>query len=67
MVLTSPTCPFAGQVIDQVRRAVLALPCVEHVEVTLLDEPWRWERSEPHTRLVADIAQDAASRARIDT
>ena len=42
MVLTSPTCPFAAQIIDQVRCAVLNVSGIDQVQVTLLDEPWSW-------------------------
>ena len=40
MVLTSPACPLAGYLIEQVRRKVKGLSGAEKVEVTLLDEPW---------------------------
>lgn len=43
MVLTSPHCPLAGQLVEQVRSHARAVPGVEHVRVTLLDEPWKWE------------------------
>lgn len=42
MVLTSPTCPLAGYLTEQVRRALRGLDGIETVEVRLLDEPWRW-------------------------
>jgi len=40
MVLTTPTCPLAGYLIEQVRRRLRGIAGVERVEVTLLDEPW---------------------------
>lgn len=40
MVLTTPTCPFAGYLIQQVRRRLRRVAGVKRVEVTLLDEPW---------------------------
>lgn len=43
MVLTTPTCPFAAQIVNQVRRSALSVPGVDRVQVTLLDEPWSWE------------------------
>ncbi len=43
MVFTSPTCPMAGELVAQVRKSARSAPGVERVQVTLLDEPWRWE------------------------
>jgi serine O-acetyltransferase len=43
MVFTSPTCPMAGQLLEQVRRKAREARGIERVQVTLLDEPWRWE------------------------
>lgn len=40
MVLTTPTCPFAGYLVEQVRRRLRCIAGVKGVEVTLLDEPW---------------------------
>ncbi len=40
LVLTAPGCPLAGWIVWQVRLAIGALPEVQQVEVTLLDEPW---------------------------
>ena len=40
MVLTTPTCPLAGYLIEQVRRRLRSIAGVKRVEVTLLDEPW---------------------------
>lgn len=41
LVLTVLGCPLAGWIIQQIRHVVGALPGVEEVEVTLLDEPWQ--------------------------
>lgn len=40
MVLTTPFCPMAGLITEQVREAAAGMEGVEDVEVTLLDEPW---------------------------
>jgi serine O-acetyltransferase len=40
MVLTTPTCPVAGYLVEQVRRRIRRIAGVRRVEVTLLDEPW---------------------------
>jgi metal-sulfur cluster biosynthetic enzyme len=40
MVLTTPTCPFAGYLIEQIRRRLRSIAGVNRVEVTLLNEPW---------------------------
>ncbi len=42
MVLTSPSCPLAGYLTEQVRRALRGLDGIETVEVRLLGEPWHW-------------------------
>jgi serine O-acetyltransferase len=44
MVLTTPTCPLIGYLVEQVRRKARCVDGVETVEVTILDEPWSWER-----------------------
>lgn len=44
MVLTSSLCPLAGYLVEQVRRKVSDLVGDKPVEVTILDEPWNWER-----------------------
>jgi serine O-acetyltransferase len=44
MVLTTPNCPVAGYLIEQVRSKVRGIEGVEKVEVTILDEPWGWDR-----------------------
>jgi serine O-acetyltransferase len=48
MVLTSPTCPVAGYLVEQVRRRVKSLSNGDSVEVVLLDEAWSWEDTAPH-------------------
>jgi len=40
MVLTTPFCPLAGVITEQVRQAAAAVPGVKDATVTLLDEPW---------------------------
>jgi serine O-acetyltransferase len=40
MVLTTPFCPLAGVITEQVRQAAAAVPGVKEAQVTLLDEPW---------------------------
>jgi len=44
MVLTTPACPLVGYLVEQVRRKTKSVAGVETVEVTILDEPWSWER-----------------------
>ncbi len=44
MVLTTPACPLIGYLMEQVRRKTRSVDGVETVEVTILDEPWSWER-----------------------
>ncbi|MFB0536406.1 MAG: serine O-acetyltransferase [Anaerolineae bacterium] len=39
MVLTMPTCPLAGHLVEQIRRKLRGIAGVKRVEVTLLDEP----------------------------
>ncbi len=41
LVLTIPGCPLAGWIAQQANQAVSALEGVEHVEIRLLDEPWK--------------------------
>jgi serine O-acetyltransferase len=40
MVLTTPACPLAGYLVEQVRRRLRGITGVKRVEVTLLDQPW---------------------------
>ena len=44
MVLTTPACPLIGYLVEQVMRKARSVDGVETVEVTILDEPWTWER-----------------------
>jgi len=44
MVLTTPACPLVGYLVEQVLRKTESVDGVENVEVTILDEPWSWER-----------------------
>jgi serine O-acetyltransferase len=48
MVLTSPACPLAGYLVDQVRRKVREVTNGKLVEVVLLDEAWSWDDTAPH-------------------
>ena len=49
--LTSPMCPVAGQIVEDVRQAVSAIEGVEEAEVTLTFEPpWTPERISPLIR-----------------
>lgn len=50
MVLTSPTHPAAGYLVEQVRRKARWATGDEPVEVVLLDDAWRWEDRVPHLR-----------------
>jgi serine O-acetyltransferase len=40
MVLTTPFCPLAGMIAEQVREAAAGVEGVEEAKMTLLDEPW---------------------------
>lgn len=44
MVLTTSACPLADYLVEQVRRKAESVAGIGAVEVTLLDEPWSWER-----------------------
>lgn len=48
MVLTSPACPLAGYLVDQVRRQVRSVTNGNSVEVVLVDEVWSWDDAAPH-------------------
>ncbi|MGD1996281.1 MAG: serine O-acetyltransferase [Anaerolineae bacterium] len=48
VVLTSPTYPLAGYLIEQIRRRVRRVTGGEPVEVVLLDESWQWDDVLPH-------------------
>ena len=40
MVLTTPFCPLASMITEQVRQAAAAVPGIKEAKVTLLDQPW---------------------------
>lgn len=40
LVLTVPSCPLAGWIIQQIRNVVSAIEGVKEVVIELLDEPW---------------------------
>jgi serine O-acetyltransferase len=44
MILTSKACPLVEHLSDQIKRKVLGVCGIEHVEVKVLDEPWNWDR-----------------------
>lgn len=44
MVLTTSACPLVDYLKDQVRRTVLGLGEIRHVDVEILDEPFNWDR-----------------------
>jgi serine O-acetyltransferase len=48
MVLTSPTCPLAGYLVEQVRRQVRSVTNGNAVEVVLVDEGWSWDDTAAH-------------------
>jgi metal-sulfur cluster biosynthetic enzyme len=51
MSLTSPACPVAGQILDQAREAVEAVPGVERANVELtFSPPWTPDRIPPMIR-----------------
>ena len=51
MSLTSPACPVAGQIVDQARAAVEAVPGVEQANIELTFSPlWTPERIPPMIR-----------------
>lgn len=51
MSLTSPMCPVAGELLNQAREAVEAVPGVESAEVELtFSPPWTAERINPTIR-----------------
>jgi len=47
MALTSPACPLAGYLVDQVRRKVRSVTGGEPVEVVLVDQAWSWHDAAP--------------------
>jgi metal-sulfur cluster biosynthetic enzyme len=49
--LTSPFCPVAGQIVDEVKQAIEAVDGVERAEVELtFDPPWTPDRIPPLVR-----------------
>ena len=49
--LTSPLCPFAGQIVEDAKQAVLSVDGVEAADVELtFDPPWTPERISPLIR-----------------
>ncbi|MBO21959.1 MAG: iron-sulfur cluster assembly protein [Gemmatimonadota bacterium] len=51
MSLTSPMCPVAGQIVEDVKTAIEAVDGVESAEVELtFDPPWTPERISPLIR-----------------
>ena len=40
IVLTTPTCPLASYLVEQIRRRLRSIAGVKRVKGTLLDEPW---------------------------
>ncbi len=40
MVLTTPFCPLASVITEQLRKAAAAVPGIKEAKVTLLDQPW---------------------------
>ena len=47
MVFTSPSCPLAGYLVEQVRRKVRIVAGDQPVEVILADEVWSWNSTAP--------------------
>jgi serine O-acetyltransferase len=44
MVLTSKACPLVDHLSDQVRRKTLGVCGIDQVNISVLDEPWNWDR-----------------------
>jgi serine O-acetyltransferase len=44
MILTSKACPLVDHLSEQIKRKVLGVCGIEQVEITVLDEPWNWDR-----------------------
>jgi len=44
LILTSKGCPLVDHLSEQIRRKVLGVCGIEEVELTILDEPWNWDR-----------------------
>lgn len=51
MTLTSPKCPMAGTLIEEVKRALFANPSVRSVQLRVtFDPPWTIDRISPEAR-----------------
>ncbi len=48
LVLPCPDCPYAGSIVEQIRRKVRSVTNGEPVEVVLADEPWSWRDAGPY-------------------
>jgi len=44
MILTSKACPLVDHLSAQIKRKVLGVCGIETVDLTVLDEPWNWDR-----------------------
>ncbi|MFB3814779.1 MAG: metal-sulfur cluster assembly factor [Terriglobales bacterium] len=45
MTLTTPSCPFGKQIIEDVRNALMSDPAIRDASLHLIfDPPWSWER-----------------------
>jgi serine O-acetyltransferase len=44
LVLTTKGCPLVDYLSEQVKRRVNGVAGIDDVEVTILDEPWNWDR-----------------------
>ncbi len=44
MILTSKACPLVDHLSEQMKRKVLGVCGIEKVEISVLDEPWNWDR-----------------------
>jgi len=62
LILTSGWCPFAAQVLTQVRERVESIPGIEHAEVEIVwDEPWTIDRLSPTARRALRFLPDPAA------
>ncbi len=56
MTLTTPACPVAQQMPDQVAQTVASLPEVGVVTVELVwDPPWTFDKMSPDARMALDV------------
>ena len=44
LILTSKACPLVDHLSEQIKRKVLGVCGIEEVELSVLDEPWNWDR-----------------------